>query len=92
MKISKSKFSVMDDRYQVNAISTIPDNPVAFMVLGHGAGAGMEHKFMSTLAHNLAAVQIGSLRYNFPYIEHLYQLERNIHGRPNHLWYRGAHW
>ena len=69
MKIDKSKFSVMDDRYQVNAISTIPDHTKAFMVLGHGAGAGMEHKFMSKLARNLAEVGIGTLRYNFPYIE-----------------------
>ena len=39
------------------------------MVLGHGAGAGMEHQFMSQLADNLATVGIASLRYNFPYME-----------------------
>ena len=39
------------------------------MVLGHGAGAGMEHRFMTQLATNLANIDIGTLRYNFPYIE-----------------------
>ena len=38
------------------------------MVLGHGAGAGMEHAFMHGLAHMLLTKGISTLRYNFPYI------------------------
>jgi predicted alpha/beta-hydrolase family hydrolase len=37
--------------------------------LGHGAGAGMAHAFMAELANALEARQIGTLRYNFPYME-----------------------
>lgn len=59
----------MDGRYLVNAIVATADSPKALMVLGHGAGAGMEHRFMSQLAENLAGHGISSLRYNFPYIE-----------------------
>jgi predicted alpha/beta-hydrolase family hydrolase len=38
-------------------------------VLGHGAGAGMAHSFMVDLADALETRQIGTLRYNFPYME-----------------------
>jgi hypothetical protein len=38
-------------------------------VVAHGAGAGMLHPFMATLATDLAARQIATLRYQFPYME-----------------------
>ncbi|TDI67132.1 MAG: alpha/beta hydrolase [Bacteroidetes bacterium] len=53
----------------IGALLVVPANMMAMMVLGHGAGAGMEHRFMSQLAENLADQNIGTLRYNFPYIE-----------------------
>jgi hypothetical protein len=40
------------------------------MTLAHGAGAGMDHSFMVTLASSLAEVGIGTLRFNFPFAEH----------------------
>ena len=47
----------------------VPDNPVAMLTLAHGAGAGMNHIFMITLAETLASKGIATLRYNFPFIE-----------------------
>ena len=47
-----------------------PSGMTALLVLAHGAGAGMNHPFLKRLAHELAAVHIGSLRFNFPYMEH----------------------
>ena len=41
----------------------------ACLVLAHGAGAGMQHPFMSAMAEELAAIGIASLRYQFPYME-----------------------
>jgi predicted alpha/beta-hydrolase family hydrolase len=41
----------------------------AMIVLAHGAGAGMTHKFMESLAAELASLSMGTLRYNFPYME-----------------------
>ena len=41
----------------------------AVMVLSHGAGAGMYHPFMNSLAHELAEEDISTLRFNFPYME-----------------------
>ena len=46
------------------------------MVLAHGAGAGMHHSFMETLAQLLAEVNIATLRFNFPFTE-------NKKGRPD---------
>ncbi len=39
------------------------------LVLGHGAGAGMHHPFMSKLAGELAGAGVATLRYQFPYME-----------------------
>lgn len=69
MQTFKSTVSVMDDRYLVNTITFTPDTQKALIILGHGAGAGMEHRFMENLATNLAENGIGTVRYNFPYIE-----------------------
>ena len=37
--------------------------------MAHGAGAGMLHPFMVKLATDLAAREIATLRYQFPYME-----------------------
>nr|WP_322109525.1 alpha/beta family hydrolase [Steroidobacter cummioxidans] len=47
----------------------MPSAAKACFVFGHGAGAGMNHTFMTDLANALEARQIGTLRYNFPYME-----------------------
>jgi predicted alpha/beta-hydrolase family hydrolase len=40
------------------------------MTLAHGAGAGMDHLFMTTLSTRLAETGIATLRFNFPFKEH----------------------
>lgn len=39
------------------------------LVLAHGAGAGMMHDFMVRLCTELATLSIGTIRYNFPFME-----------------------
>ncbi len=41
----------------------------AIMTLAHGAGAGMNHPFMVSLAKALASLNIATLRFNFLYME-----------------------
>jgi predicted alpha/beta-hydrolase family hydrolase len=53
-----------------------PDKPVCIFTLAHGAGAGMDHVFMETLAESLSEVGIATLRFNFPFAE-------NKKGRPD---------
>ena len=42
---------------------------MALIVLAHGAGAGMHHQHMQSLANALAEVQLETLRFNFPFME-----------------------
>jgi len=54
---------------EVSALLTSPASPRALYVLAHGAGAGMRHRFLETMAQRLAARGIATLRYQFPYTE-----------------------
>jgi predicted alpha/beta-hydrolase family hydrolase len=46
-----------------------PADAWALYVLAHGAGAGMRHPFLESLADALAACGVATLRYEFPYME-----------------------
>lgn len=41
---------------------------VALLVLAHGAGAGMRHEFLHSLARLLARAGVATLRWDFPYM------------------------
>ena len=53
----------------VSARLELPAHARACYVLAHGAGAGMEHPFLSAAARELGALGIATLRYQFPYME-----------------------
>ena len=53
----------------VSALLMSPGKPKACFVFAHGAGAGMAHAFMETVAVGLAERSIASLRYQFAYME-----------------------
>ncbi|WKY57477.1 alpha/beta fold hydrolase [Vibrio sp. SNU_ST1] len=50
-----------------NLIIDGEDNPITF-IFAHGAGAGMEHEFMQSVAKGLAFKGIRVIRFNFPYM------------------------
>jgi uncharacterized protein len=54
---------------RVSGILSRPPRSKACFVMAHGAGAGMLHPFMVSLAADLAAIDIATLRYQFPYME-----------------------
>jgi len=53
----------------VSAKYIAPARPACIFTLAHGAGAGMDHVFMETLASALSQVGIATLRFNFPFAE-----------------------
>jgi uncharacterized protein len=53
----------------VSALLLRPERAQACFVFAHGAGAGMTHHFMETVATGLVARSIATLRYPFPYME-----------------------
>ena len=57
------------DGTEVSAVLRQPPEATALLVLGHGAGAGMHHRFMDAIARRLATERMATLRYQFPYME-----------------------
>src|SRR5256885_3926460 len=53
----------------VSALLLQPDGARLLYVLAHGAGAGMRHPFLEAVARQLGERGIGTLRYQFPYME-----------------------
>ncbi|CAK3662278.1 alpha/beta hydrolase [Vibrio sp. 10N.286.55.E10] len=50
-----------------NVIIDGEDNPITF-IFAHGAGAGMDHEFMQSVAKGLAFKGVRVIRFNFPYM------------------------
>jgi hypothetical protein len=59
----------VDDGRNVSGLLQSPAGARACLVLAHGAGAGMGHPFMASVAQGLAERGIATLRYQFPYME-----------------------
>lgn len=55
---------------EVSTTALGPKSAHAVLVLAHGAGAGMNHPFMVSLAEALKDLGIATLRFNFPFSEH----------------------
>lgn len=62
----------------VSAVAARPADARATVVVAHGAGAGMEHPFMSGVTRGLNTLGLATLRFNFPYRE----AGRKMPGRP----------
>ncbi len=53
----------------VSGLLLRPADARLLYVLAHGAGAGMRHPFLESLAQRLADRSVATLRYQFPYME-----------------------
>lgn len=53
---------------QVDALWWTPPQPRAGLLLAHGAGAGMNHPFMSAMAQRFFDHGVATLRFQFPYM------------------------
>jgi predicted alpha/beta-hydrolase family hydrolase len=59
----------IDEANSVSALLVRPAEARACFVFAHGAGAGMTHSFMESVAAGLSERGVASLRYQFPYME-----------------------
>jgi uncharacterized protein len=66
--IAKLRFEASPGR-QVTALLLRPAGAQWLYVFAHGAGAGMQHRFMEATSALLAGHGIATLRYQFPYME-----------------------
>jgi len=69
MKNSVLKLYVSPSIGEISAEIYQPENMKAVFVFAHGAGAGMHHPFMTALSTGLATLDIGTVRFNFPFTE-----------------------
>lgn len=76
MKSTSLQLTVSESIGSVSAELIEADSAIALVTLAHGAGAGMSHPFMVSLANELALQGISTLRFNFPFME-------NKKGRPD---------
>jgi uncharacterized protein len=59
----------IDEIHAVSGLFQVPGNAFACTVLAHGAGAGMTHPFMETVAGGLRQRGVATLRFQFRYME-----------------------
>ncbi len=69
MTTAEQSITIDVDGVPVSAVSARPRAATTTIVVAHGAGAGMEHPFMSGFTRALNADGIATLRFNFPYRE-----------------------
>lgn len=51
------------------AAQLVPPEPVAWLVVGHGAGAGMDHPLLVGFCRAMAGHGVATVRFNFPYTD-----------------------
>jgi predicted alpha/beta-hydrolase family hydrolase len=78
MEAGKKIHFAVQNAGDVSGVLSRPGNAESLLVLAHGAGAGMNHPFMQSLAVELAAANVATLRFQFPYMEQ----QRKIPDRP----------
>ncbi len=76
MKTQSCSVFVSETVGSVSGEYIIPPKSNCIITIAHGAGAGMNHPFMTALANALAEKDITTLRFNFPFTE-------NKKGRPD---------
>jgi len=63
------RFAVSEKAGEVSGLLLMPKGAKALLVVAHGAGAGMRHRFMEQICAKLAEREVATLRYQFPYME-----------------------
>lgn len=65
----ETELDLGDGLGQVSALLDHPPDAWLLYVLGHGAGAGMRHAFLESIAAALGERGVATFRYQFPYME-----------------------
>lgn len=69
MPVAESPVTISVGELVVSGVYARPEHAFATLVLAHGAGAGMEHPFLSGFTRALNDDGVATLRFNFPYRE-----------------------
>ena len=69
VKVTEGRVVVPASGSEVSTVLMEPDDPIALMLLGHGAGTPMQSPLMVQTAEAFAEQRIATFRYNYPYSE-----------------------
>jgi predicted alpha/beta-hydrolase family hydrolase len=69
MAVAEQKGSLGESRSAVSAAWIAPKGAVAWVVVAHGAGAGMDHPFLVGFCRAMADEGIAAARFNFHYMD-----------------------
>ncbi|HSL11625.1 MAG TPA: alpha/beta family hydrolase [Actinomycetota bacterium] len=67
MSAPEERLAVTTPKGDVPAVAIVPPRPRAMLVVAHGAGAGMEHPFITGFCRAAADEHVATLRFDFPY-------------------------
>jgi len=68
MDLPEVRGSLGESRSAVSAVWIVPPDPVAWLVVAHGAGAGMDHPFIVGFCRAMAEHGVATARFNFFYM------------------------
>ena len=68
-KLAAKPVSISVGDGKVSGLWLRPPDATAAMIIAHGAGAGMNQRFLEATALGLAERNVATLRYQFPYME-----------------------
>ncbi len=71
LSVTETRFEATPGGPNVSAVLVMPEQPVALMVVGHGAGVPIHRPLMVKLAEYLGDRGVATFRYNYPYNEEL---------------------
>lgn len=58
-----------EDGSKINVLINEVEKPIAQLIFAHGAGANMEHEFMSQMTEMFNELNLNVIRFNFPYMD-----------------------
>ncbi len=68
MDLPEVRGGLGESRSAVSAVWIAPKDTVAWLIVGHGAGAGMDHPFLAGFCRAMAAYGVATARFNFHYM------------------------
>jgi hypothetical protein len=68
MDVPEVRGSLGESRSAVSAVWIAPKDAVAWLIVGHGAGAGMDHPFLVGFCRAMAGYGVATARFDFFYM------------------------
>lgn len=75
LKVTEGRMAVASNGVEVTTFLVEPEDAIALMVLGHGAGTPAHDPMMVEMSEKLADQRVATFRYNYPYSEDMVEYD-----------------